>query len=97
MKRLPNTCGFTILGDSCQALYDYLAIDDDSVMNSTHFYREIFDTYRSANYYALTQNYRQRDDLGTLTVQYREAILTGTAEERTREAKMFAENCQIPE
>ena len=87
LKRLPNTCGFTILGDSCQALYEYLAIDDDSVMNSTHFYREIFDTYRSANYYALTQNYRQRDDLGTLTVQYREAILTGTAEERTREAK----------
>jgi len=82
LKGLPDTCGFTILGDSCQALYDYMAEGDPSVMSSEQFYQDIFRSFPDANYYALTENHRQGDEFGKLTVPYRKAILTGSAQER---------------
>lgn len=78
LKGLPDTCGFTILGDSCQALYDYMTEDDPSVMSSTQFYQEFFKSFPNANYYALTENHRQDDTFGQLTIPYRKAILAGT-------------------
>ena len=55
LKGLPDTCGFTILGDSCQALYDYMAEGDPAIMSSEQFYQDIFKSFPSANYYALTE------------------------------------------
>ena len=92
LRTLPDTCGFTILGDSCQALYDYLSANDSSVMDSAKFYNAIFAKYVDANYYALTHNYRQGDSFGAYTVPYRESILTGTADERTKEAAALNKN-----
>lgn len=86
LKGLPDTCGFTVLGDSCQALYDYIADDDPSVMSSEQFYQEIFKSFPDANYYALTENHRQGDTFGQLTIPYRRAILTGTAQDRVSAA-----------
>lgn len=82
LKGLPDTCGFTILGDSCQALYDYMAEGDPSVMSSEQFYQDIFRNFPNANYYALTENHRQGDAFGQLTIPYRKAILTGSVQER---------------
>ena len=90
LKNLPESCGFTILGDSCQSLYDYLAKHDSSIMDSGRFYQTIFCTFGSANYCALTHNYRQGDEFGKLTAPYRTAILTGDAEARTAEAKKLS-------
>ena len=86
LKGLPETCGFTILGDSCQALYDYMADGDPSVMSSEQFYQEIFRSFPRANYFALTENHRQGDTFGQLTIPYRKAILTGSAQDRVSAA-----------
>lgn len=86
LKGLPTTCGFTVLGDSCQALYDYMAEGDPSVMSSEQFYQEVFKSFPDANYYALTENHRQGDIFGQLTIPYRRAILTGTAQSRVSAA-----------
>ena len=61
LKGLPDDCGFTILGDSCQALYDYMAEGDPAIMSSEQFYQDIFKSFPGANYYALTENHRQGD------------------------------------
>lgn len=87
LDSLPDSCGFTLLGDSCQALYDYLAVNDSTVMSSEQFYKELFKKYRDAYYYSLTHNYRQGDDLGELSVPYRKAILSDNDGLRTAEAK----------
>ena len=87
LKGLPDTCGFTILGDSCQALYDYMAEGNPAIMSSEQFYQDIFKSFPSANYYALTENHRQGDTFGQLTVPYRKAILTGSTTERVSAAK----------
>ncbi len=86
LKGLPDTCGFTILGDSCQALYDYMAEGDPAIMSSEQFYQDIFKSFPSANYYALTENHRQGDTFGQMTVPYRKAILTGFAQDRVSAA-----------
>ncbi len=94
LSGLPETCGFTILGDSCQALYDYLAVDDPSVMTSDKFYHELFRLFPHASFYSLTENHRQDDNLGASTIPYRNAILNGTA--ITRSAEAFALLTGIP-
>lgn len=86
LKGLPETCGFTILGDSCQALYDYMAEDDSTVMSSDEFYQDIFKSFPDANYYALTENHRQGDAFGQLTIPYRKSILTGSSQDRVSAA-----------
>lgn len=78
LKSLPDTCGFTILGDSCQALYDYLSADDSSVMSSEKFYEKIFGSFANANYYSFSENHRQNYNLKNLSVPYRKAILNGS-------------------
>jgi len=84
LKGLPETCGFTLLGDSCQALYDYSAT---SSMTSEQFYQDVFRSFPNANYYTLTENYRQDGAFGQLTVPYRKAILSGDAKDRITAAR----------
>lgn len=86
LRSLPETCGFTVLGDSCQSLYDYMATDDPSVMTSEKFYEQIFDAFPQAQYLSLNVNHRQGDELAEVSVPYREAILTGDAASRTSAA-----------
>lgn len=90
LNNLPETCGFTILGDACQSLYDYLAEKDNSVMASQQFYDHIFAKFSNANYCTLTHNYRQTDAFGSLLAPYREAILHGDAASRRAEAKKLS-------
>lgn len=78
LKSLPVTCGFTILGDSCQALYDYLAADNPSLMTSEQFYKNIFRNFAAANYYSLNENYRQNDEIKKLSTSCREAIISAS-------------------
>lgn len=92
LHTLPETCGFTILGDSCQALYDYLSVNDSSVMDSSMFYKSVFADYADANYYTLSHNYRQGASLEVSTEAYRKAILLGDTNARIREATKLNEN-----
>ena len=89
---LPNTCGFTLLGDSCQSLYDYLSSNHPEIMSSEKFYQEIFDKFPDANYFSFTKNQRQNDDLKDLTLSYRQEILTGTPDKRSEAAKILLDS-----
>ncbi len=88
---LPETCGFTLFGDSCQALYDYLAENDDSVMTSEEFYRQLIQYFSDADFCSLKKNHRQGDRLAGLSIPYRDAILSGKSEECAKAAKALYE------
>lgn len=90
---LPAHCGFTLLGDACQAIYDWLAKDDPSMISSEDFYSRLFTRYRDINCYSFTINHRQDSGLLQIAELYRKAILTGTADERVNAIKEI--NCII--
>lgn len=79
---LDPECGFTLLGDACQSLYDYQAEKDQSVMSSAQFYEHLFDDFEDIGYYRFDENHRQCTMLRELITPYRDAILTGTPEQR---------------
>lgn len=84
---LPEECGFSLLGDACQAIYDYQPQNDKSVMSSIEFYQKIFDVFRDVNYLEFCENHRQQADFALLTLPYRKAILDGQTTERKLAAK----------
>ena len=79
---LTDECGFTLLGDSCQAIYDWQAVSDPSLISSEKFYQELFEKWPEINYWSFDVNHRQSGDLAQLAVPYRDAILTGSKEDR---------------
>lgn len=71
-------CGITLLGDSCQAIYDYTLKDDKTPLSSEEFYgaliRKISDT---GMFFKLTKNHRQTNELISLSNLLRDKILQG--------------------
>ena len=90
LQAIPQKCGFTILGDACQALYDYLSDRNICQMSSADFYNEVFSKYRNARYLALEKNFRQGDEYEKFTRPYRDAILNGNTLNRTVSATQLA-------
>ena len=82
LRKLPSPCGFTLLGDYCQSLYDYLATDGE--MSSRDFYESIFKGFPDARFCSLNINYRQDESFTEDLNPYRKAILKGTALERAQ-------------
>lgn len=72
-------CGFMLLGDKCQSIYDY-QITDDNEINSYRFYKWLEPKFISAKKYELTRNVRQVESLATLSSDLRNAILTDIEE-----------------
>lgn len=69
-------CGVTVLGDSCQAIYDYNQQDVLSPMTSVKFYKALFELlFKKGSMYKLGVNHRQTNDLIQMTQGLREAIL----------------------
>lgn len=83
LKILPSGCGFTLLGDSCQSLYDYLSKIDESVMSSEEFYQHLFSDFSNISYFTLKDNYRQSASLNKLAIPYRAAILSKNPDKET--------------
>ena len=72
-----SKCGVTVLGDTCQAIYDYYQATE-SQLNSADFYKALFrKLYGKAKFVFLTENHRQGADLISLTEGLRKAILAG--------------------
>ena len=94
LKILPQNCGFTLLGDSCQALYDYLSVNDNSLMSSKKFYSALFEKFPNAHYYSLTKNHRQVSALESLTNPYRDKIIVGTESERQQTLEEIKTNVE---
>lgn len=74
---LSPQCGFTVLGDACQSLYDYNSSNDQEIMPSAEFYKILFERFPQAVRYSFASNHRLSDELRTLLTPYREAILSG--------------------
>ena len=73
---LRNECGFTVLGDACQAIYDYTQDFSDS-MKSEEFYRALTNQIKNkAQFLKLIKNHRQNKMLIDATHRLREAILS---------------------
>lgn len=69
-------CGFTALGDSCQAIYDYEQDNKFNALTSEIFYRKLYQiVMRNGFFWKLEENHRQIDDLIILTEDFRSSIL----------------------
>ena len=75
IRSIPEDAGVTLLGDSCQSIYDYQAGDDS--MSSMQFYRALCEKMTCFSYYTFDRNFRQGDELACLSDNYRKAILSG--------------------
>ncbi len=78
---IKNGVGITVLGDACQAIYDYS--DDDTVyeLKSDRFYKYMFSKFFDVGkFYRLDKNHRQSEDLIRKTQPLREAILDSRVE-----------------
>lgn len=75
---MKNGVGVTILGDSCQAIYDYSDEERACELKSECFYRYMFsDLYEKGKFYKLEKNHRQSDWLIKVTTPLRQSILEG--------------------
>lgn len=72
IELLPRSCGVTLFGDACQAIYDYQV---DGGMSSTDFYNSIEET-KQFKHYAFSKNFRQTSQLQEYCERYRTAILS---------------------
>lgn len=75
---MKNRVGFTVLGDSCQAIYDYTDEDTFFEMKSDRFYKHIFsELFDKGQFYKLEKNRRQNEWLISVGGPLRQAILSG--------------------
>lgn len=75
---IKNNVGITVLGDSCQAIYDYSDEGTPFVLKSDRFYRYMFsEFYEHGKFYKLEKNHRQSDWLINTTIPLRKTILDG--------------------
>lgn len=84
LEILPKSCGFTLLGDACQAIYDYQADNEINRMNSEDFYYNIFSRFSDADYYSFEKNHRQSENIDNMLKEYRDGILTGESADRSK-------------
>lgn len=69
-------CGYLLLGDKCQAIYDYDCNSKEN-LNSTEFYKKLISIIpKDALKYELTKNHRQSLELYNTLKDYREVMLS---------------------
>lgn len=75
---MKNDVGITVLGDSCQAIYDYSEDEVAYSLKSDTFYKYMFsEFYDCGKFYKLEKNHRQNNWLIKTTIPLRQAILDG--------------------
>lgn len=74
LESLPDRCGFTLLGDRCQSLYDYQTKDKPTLTTSEKFYDLVIGKHHPDEI-GLTRNYRQRGSSSLDLQPIRKAIL----------------------
>lgn len=71
-----STCGFTLLGDSCQSIYDYQIEDKEVEMDSIGFYKWLGNYYDNITKVEFQGNYRQTKFLDNMAIKIRTSILS---------------------
>lgn len=73
-------CGFTLLGDSCQSIYDWQVKDSDYSIDSKAFYRWLQERYEQCMLTGeYSENHRQCHELIEMTGGLRTELLYGNA------------------
>lgn len=92
-----NQCGFTVLGDACQSIYNYMENESLESMRSEEFYNALFNQiHDKAEFLKLTKNHRQNQELISQTTPLREAILSQEhAEMESATSKLMNEVCAL--
>lgn len=81
-----GSCGITVLGDACQAIYDY----NQPSLNSSEFYKALFyKMNKKAKFVFLTENHRQGRELISMTEGLRAAILHNDVAEMKEAVNSF--------
>ena len=75
LKSLPDTGHFCLLGDKCQAIYDYSVSNGLNMMNSDMFYKKIFKAYPEAEYIEFFANHRFSEKRVQLLQPLRQALM----------------------
>lgn len=71
------TCGFMLLGDKCQSIYDYQVADNPNELSSKDFYTWLESGFlEGLEGYELTNNRRQTAELAMISQELRTAILS---------------------
>lgn len=95
IKSLPDDCGYTLLGDACQSIYNYQRQTGQT--GSADFYRWLFNTQKEARRLSLGVNYRQTSDLENIGQNLRETILSGDVAKMKEGLEKIEENISRPE
>jgi len=69
---IPEDSGVTLLGDACQAIYDY-QVDDYSIGAEKFF--DIVESRDDFSFYSFTENHRQTGNLQAYSEEYRTPII----------------------
>lgn len=71
-------CGFLLLGDMCQSIYDY-QIQDENELDSVKYYQWLNTHFNTGvKRLELTKNVRQIEEIAAYTRKMRDAILSGS-------------------
>ncbi|WP_195468127.1 UvrD-helicase domain-containing protein [Clostridium sp. D43t1_170807_H7] len=91
-------CGYLLLGDKCQAIYDYDCEDEVSI-DSEEFYNVLLNEiiHKDANKYELVKNERQNGELSKLSNEIRDSLLTMTPEGQSKFIKSKINEISISE
>lgn len=93
---IKNRCGFTVLGDACQAIYDYMQDDNPGAMRSDEFYKALYTQIQGkVRMLKLTQNHRQSAELISNTSILREAILSQEHEKMEKATAELLERTEV--
>jgi DNA helicase-2/ATP-dependent DNA helicase PcrA len=75
-------CGFLLLGDMCQSIYDY-QIKDENELNSYRYYEWLNSKFKTdVKRFELTKNVRQNEEIAMFSEYMREAILSDDSEKQ---------------
>lgn len=78
LENMPHKCGFTLLGDPLQGIYDYQVQDNPEEIDAKKLREWIRVRFADTLHLVrLTKNYRQKDRLACFTVESRELLEVG--------------------
>ena len=88
-------CGVTVLGDACQAIYDYEQEESRNKLNSKQFYQALFRVMAGkAQFVCLTGNHRQGETMEELTLGLRSAIISSDCNQMMQAVGEFSANVE---
>ena len=91
LKSLPESCGFCLLGDQCQAIYDYSVDENSDEVSSSIFYSVLGKIYPDIQYLEFVENHRFSAARVESLKQLRQGLMEYDKEKIIGEIKKIAE------